>query len=59
MGQVRSILRAYAIDHPDPSEVLERTNAALARLRTLAAHDDHASRTGEQGALGPGQPRSQ
>ena len=32
MGQVRSILRAYAIDHPDPGEVLERTNAALTRL---------------------------
>jgi PAS domain S-box-containing protein len=32
MGQVRSILRAYAIDHPHPGEVLERTNAALTRL---------------------------
>jgi PAS domain S-box-containing protein len=32
MGQVRSMLRAYAIDHPDPGEVLQRTNAALARL---------------------------
>jgi PAS domain S-box-containing protein len=32
MGQVRSMLRAYAIDHPDPGEVLERTNTALVRL---------------------------
>jgi serine phosphatase RsbU (regulator of sigma subunit) len=32
MGQVRSMLRAYAIDHPHPGEVLERTNTALARL---------------------------
>ena len=32
MGQVRSMLRAYAIDHPQPGEVLERTNTALARL---------------------------
>src|SRR5215469_15175912 len=32
MGQVRSMLRAYAIDHPHPGEVLERTNTALSRL---------------------------
>jgi serine phosphatase RsbU (regulator of sigma subunit) len=32
MGQVRSILRAYAIDHPHPGEVLEHTNTALTRL---------------------------
>ena len=32
MGQVRSMLRAYAIDDPDPGAVLERTNAAVARL---------------------------
>ena len=32
MGQVRSILRAYAIDDPDPARVLERANTALARL---------------------------
>jgi serine phosphatase RsbU (regulator of sigma subunit) len=32
MGQVRSMLRAYAIDHPHPGEVLRRTNAALTRL---------------------------
>lgn len=32
MGQVRSMLRAYAIDHPQPGRVLQRTNAALARL---------------------------
>mgnify|MGYP003694294027 CR=1 FL=1 len=29
MGQVRSMLRAYAIDYPDPGEVLARTNTAL------------------------------
>jgi PAS domain S-box-containing protein len=32
MGQVRSMLRAYAIDYPDPGEVLARTNTALTRL---------------------------
>jgi PAS domain S-box-containing protein len=32
MGQVRSMLRAYAIDNPDPGRVLRRTNTALARL---------------------------
>jgi len=32
MGQVRSVLRAYAIDHPHPSDVLRRTNIALAAL---------------------------
>jgi len=32
MGQVRSMLRAYAIDHPHPAEVLQRTNTALGRL---------------------------
>jgi PAS domain S-box-containing protein len=32
MGQVRSMLRAYAIDYPRPGEVLERTNTALFRL---------------------------
>jgi PAS domain S-box-containing protein len=32
MGQVRSMLRAYAIDHPQPGRVLRRTNTALARL---------------------------
>jgi serine phosphatase RsbU (regulator of sigma subunit) len=32
MGQVRSVLRAYAIDHPHPGDVLRRTNTALARL---------------------------
>jgi len=39
MGQVRSMLRAYAIDNPDPDRVLRRTNAALARLlpETLAS----------------------
>lgn len=39
MGQVRSMLRAYAIDNPDPGAVLRRTNTALARLlpETLAS----------------------
>jgi PAS domain S-box-containing protein len=32
MGQVRNLLRAYAIDLPDPSDVLARTNGALSRL---------------------------
>ena len=32
MGQVRSMLRAYAIDNPDPGRVLRRTNAALTML---------------------------
>jgi serine phosphatase RsbU (regulator of sigma subunit) len=32
MGQVRSLLRAYAIDGPDPGRALQRTNAAVARL---------------------------
>jgi PAS domain S-box-containing protein len=32
MGQVRSMLRAYAIDNPDPDGVLRQTNTALAWL---------------------------
>jgi PAS domain S-box-containing protein len=32
MGQVRSMLRAYAIDNPDPGGVLRQTNTALAWL---------------------------
>jgi len=32
MGQVRSMLRAYAIDYPSPGEVLARTNTALSQL---------------------------
>jgi len=32
MGQVRSLLRAYAIDGPDPGRVLQRTNVAVAQL---------------------------
>lgn len=32
MGQVRSMLRAYAIDHPHPGDALQRTNTALMRL---------------------------
>ncbi len=29
MGRIRNILRAYAIDRPDPADVLQRTNTAL------------------------------
>jgi PAS domain S-box-containing protein len=32
MGQVRSMLRAYALDRPHPADVLQRTNAAMIRL---------------------------
>jgi PAS domain S-box-containing protein len=32
MGQVRNLLRAYAVDLPDPADVLERTNGALSQL---------------------------
>jgi len=32
MGQLRCMLRTYAIDDPDPAAALERTNAAMARL---------------------------
>ncbi len=32
MGQVRNLLRGYAIDEPDPASVLYRTGHALARL---------------------------
>jgi PAS domain S-box-containing protein len=32
MGQVRSLLRAYALDNPDPGAVLRRTNAAVTQL---------------------------
>ena len=32
MGQLRSLLRAYAIDSPSPDRALQRTNAAVARL---------------------------
>ena len=32
MGQVRSLLRAYAIADPEPARVLERTNTAVATL---------------------------
>ncbi len=32
MGQLRSLLRAYAIDNLSPGRALERTNAAVARL---------------------------
>jgi PAS domain S-box-containing protein len=32
MGHVRSMLRAYAINYPDPAEVLEWTNRAMVQL---------------------------
>ncbi len=32
MGQVRNLLRGYAIEDPRPADVLRRTNTALARL---------------------------
>jgi PAS domain S-box-containing protein len=32
MGQIRSILRAYTLDHPAPADVLRRTNAAVCQL---------------------------
>jgi PAS domain S-box-containing protein len=32
MGQLRSLLRAYAIDNPSPGRVLQLTNAAVAQL---------------------------
>lgn len=32
MGQVRSLLRAYALEEPDPAQVLHRTSDALIRL---------------------------
>jgi RNA polymerase sigma-70 factor (ECF subfamily) len=45
----------YVLDM-SPGAVRVAQHRALVRLRTLAAHE---SRTGELGALGPGQPRSQ
>ena len=36
MGQIRSMLRAYAIHDPDPGEVLLRTGQAMARLLPTA-----------------------
>lgn len=32
MGQIRSLLRGYAIDDPCPQEVLRRTNAAVSQI---------------------------
>jgi PAS domain S-box-containing protein len=32
MGQIRTMLRAYALDNPSPGDLLRRTNQALARL---------------------------
>ena len=48
----------YVLDM-SPGAVRVAQHRALARLRTLAAHEDHASRTGELGALRPGQRRPQ
>ena len=48
----------YVLDM-SPGAVRVAQHRALVRLRTLAAHEDHANRTGELGALGPGQPWSQ
>ena len=45
----------YVLDM-SPGAVRVAQHRALVRLRTLAADE---SRTGEVGALGPGQPRSQ
>jgi Stage II sporulation protein E (SpoIIE) len=33
MGQVRSLLRGYAIDNPSPPDVLRRTNTALCQMQ--------------------------
>jgi PAS domain S-box-containing protein len=32
MGQIRTLLRAYALENPSPGDLLRRTNLALARL---------------------------
>ena len=48
----------YVLDM-SPGAVRVAQHRALARLRTLAARENHENRTGEQGALGPGQPWSQ
>jgi PAS domain S-box-containing protein len=32
MGQIRSMLRAYTLDHPAPADVLAHTNAAVCQL---------------------------
>jgi PAS domain S-box-containing protein len=32
MGQIRSLLRAYTLEHPAPADVLRRTNAAVCHL---------------------------
>jgi PAS domain S-box-containing protein len=32
MGQIRTLLRAYALENPGPGDLLRRTNLALARL---------------------------
>jgi RNA polymerase sigma-70 factor (ECF subfamily) len=48
----------YVLDM-SPGAVRVAQHRALVRLRALAAHEDHASRTGELGALRPGQRRPQ
>jgi PAS domain S-box-containing protein len=32
MGQIRSVLRAYTVEHPAPADVLRRTNVAVCQL---------------------------
>jgi len=32
MGQIRSVLRAYTVEHPAPADVLQRTNVAVCQL---------------------------
>ena len=48
----------YVLDM-SPGAVRVAQHRALVRLRTLAAHEDQENQTGELGAPGPGQPRSQ
>jgi RNA polymerase sigma-70 factor (ECF subfamily) len=48
----------YVLDM-SPGAVRVAQHRALARLRTLAAHENHESRTGELGALRPGPRRPQ
>jgi RNA polymerase sigma-70 factor, ECF subfamily len=48
----------YVLDM-SPGAVRVAQHRALVRLRTLAAHENHENRTGEHGALGPGQRQPQ
>src|SRR6202044_1568820 len=60
MGQLRSLLRAYAIDNQSPGRALQRTNAAVARLLpdALAAvrHGVPLPATGNLPSNHPGHP---